>query len=84
MWVCVRRVCVCGERCVGVWRVACGRVGVGARACAWAKAGVRARAGVCVGLCVGCGLFCISCFYFLFLDFWIFFFLDFCVLVDIL
>ena len=79
MWVCVRCVRVCGERCVGVWCVACGRVGVGVCACAWAKAGARARAGACVCVRAGVGLSMCSCFYLFcfFLHFWISVYLDF-------
>ena len=47
---------VCVVRCAGVRCVACGRVGVGGRTCAWARAGVCARAGVGVRVRVGAGV----------------------------
>ena len=47
---------VCVVRCAGARSVACGRVGVGGRTCAWARAGVRARAGEGVCVCVGAGV----------------------------
>ena len=54
---------VCGVRCVGVWRVVCGCVGVGVCMCVWA------RAGVCVGSCFCLPVFCIFRFLFFLGDF---------------
>ena len=48
---------MCGVRRVGVWCVACGRVGVGVCMCVWARAGVHVCSCGC-GCGCGCGFGC--------------------------